>query len=208
MKTFRCTCDNTLFFENSACLRCGAAVGWCPACEAISALIPDGNGHRCGNADCGTALQQCHNYALEKVCNRCVLAPAPTRNGMVLCDCCVYNDTIPDLSVAGNREKWARLEEAKRRLIYALDLLGLPREPAAAPHSDGRVALAFDFKADVIPQNELWRQMGELGLHGLTKFRDNVCAAKKVAHERDACMLGVGFVQLNGATSDVSAKPL
>ena len=48
-------------------------------------------------------------------------------------------------------------------------------------------------------------QFNLLGLHGLTKFRDNVCAAKKVAHERDACMLGVGFVQLNGATSDVKA---
>ena len=194
MKTFRCTCDTTLFFETSACLRCGAAVGWCPACEAISALIPDGNGHRCGNADCGTALQQCHNYALEKVCNRCVLAPAPTRNGMVLCDCCVYNDTIPDLSVAGNREKWARLEEAKRRLIYALDLLGLPREPAAAPHSDGRVALAFDFKADVIPQNELWRQMGKgervYTGHANGKITINIREADPV--EREALRVDLG----------------
>jgi hypothetical protein len=75
-----------------------------------------------------------------------------------LCNCCVYNDTIPDLTVEGNREKWARLESAKRRLFYTLDLLKLPYGSAASAFDP---PLAFDFKADSIPGNEFWRSMGK-----------------------------------------------
>jgi hypothetical protein len=59
--------------------------------------------------------------------------------------------------VPGNREKWYRLEVAKRRLFYTLNLLGLPYGGA----SDGfSPPLAFDFKADVLPATHLWRTMG------------------------------------------------
>lgn len=157
MKTFACTCGNTLFFDNSRCLACGREAGWCPACRGINALLPQADGtFQCGNAACGARLVKCHNYAMENVCNRCVLAdgapPGP------LCDCCVHNATIPDLSVPGNRENWGHLEAAKRRLFYTLDLLGLPHGTAA---SGPRPPLAFDFKADVIPANELWHSMGD-----------------------------------------------
>jgi len=91
------------------------------------------------------------------VCNRCVAvsddtnAPADPRG---LCDCCRFNDTIPDLSVAGNQKRWARLEAAKRRLFYDLKLLMLPY----GTKSDGvEPSLAFDFKADVIPDKNYWR---------------------------------------------------
>ena len=74
-----------------------------------------------------------------------------------LCDCCRFNATIPDLSVPGNAQKWYRLEAAKRRLFYDLDLLGLPYGTA----SDGVTPpLAFDFKADVIPADYFWRSAG------------------------------------------------
>jgi hypothetical protein len=62
-------------------------------------------------------------------------------------------ETIPDLSVPGNREKWARLEAAKRRLLYTLDLLGLPYGQASP-------RLTFDFKADVEPPADGWRDAG------------------------------------------------
>ena len=66
-----------------------------------------------------------------------------------LCDCCRFNVTIPDLTVAGNLQKWYRLEAAKRRLFYDLGELGLPYGTAA----DGiEPPLSFDFKADVIPK--------------------------------------------------------
>lgn len=200
MKTFRCTCGNTLYFENSECLRCGAKVGWCPGCESVATLLPDeDDGFRCANSHCGTALRLCHNYAVEAVCNRCV--PQPAEAG-ALCDCCSYNDTIPDLSVPGNRAKWARLEAAKRRLIYALDLLGLPRHAATADAPAEEAAardahgppLAFDFKADVIPSNEFWRAMGEgervYTGHANGKITINIREADPV--EREALRVDLG----------------
>ncbi len=81
------------------------------------------------------------------------------------CDCCRFNETIPDLSIAGNCQKWHRLEAAKRRLFYDLDQLGLPYGMA----SDGiNPPLRFDFKADIIPANNFWRPVGGCakGLHG------------------------------------------
>jgi len=74
------------------------------------------------------------------------------------CDCGVFNDTIPGLSVPGNHEKWGRLEAAKAAVFYTLDLLGLPYGARA---SGFEPPLAFDFKADVIPDDELWRTMAD-----------------------------------------------
>lgn len=159
MKTFNCICGNTLFFENSQCLSCGQDVGWCPACCRISTLRHEFDGvYLCANADCRAKLAKCHNYAVENVCNRCIPLNAALPDPETLCDCCVYNDTIPDLSIGGNREKWGRLEAAKRRLFYTLDLLGLPHGTAASGFDP---PLAFDFKADSIPSNEFWRAMGK-----------------------------------------------
>jgi hypothetical protein len=153
MRTFTCRCGNVLFFDNSLCLACNSEVGFCPQCQTISALVPSGEaGYACGNADCGAALVKCGNYAQHDVCNRMVPAGGETAN--LLCDCCRYNATIPDLSVPGNLQKWYRLEAAKRRLFYDLDQLGLPYGTAA----DGfQPPLVFDFKADVIPKNDFWR---------------------------------------------------
>jgi hypothetical protein len=148
MRTFQCRCGNRLFFENTQCVACGSELGWCPACRQITALLMDESGYRCANAECGVALQKCSNYADHHVCNRCVIrseadgAALPAQ----LCDYCRFNDTIPDLSVPENHERWRRLEAAKRRLLYALDHLQLPYGTEA----DGFVPpLSFDFKADV-----------------------------------------------------------
>jgi hypothetical protein len=128
-------------------------------CQGIRALWHSRDAvYRCGNPDCGAELAKCHNYALENVCNRCVVVNDAAPNPTTLCDCCVYNDTIPDLTVQGNREKWGRLESAKRRLFYTLDLLGLRHGTAASGFDP---PLAFDFKADSIPPNEFWRSMGK-----------------------------------------------
>lgn len=58
----------------------------------------------------------------------------------------------------GNYQKWYRLEAAKRRLFYELDLLGLPYGTAA---DDVELPLAFDFKADLIPADDFWRSAGD-----------------------------------------------
>jgi len=55
--------------------------------------------------------------------------------------------------VTGNKEKWYRLEAAKRRLLYDLDLVRLPYRFEA---DDPRPKLRFDFKADVPAKKWLW----------------------------------------------------
>src|SRR5262245_39608768 len=142
MQTYRCTCGNRIFFENTVCLACQREVGWCEACCRMTSLEPVGGEsdptssasgqYLCGHTDCRQPLQKCHNYVVEHACNRCCRAEAksqPTGNGTVpvatetsrLCSACQLTETIPDLSIDGNREKWARLEAAKRRLLYTLD---------------------------------------------------------------------------------------
>ncbi|MFO0906897.1 MAG: putative zinc-binding metallopeptidase [Isosphaeraceae bacterium] len=150
MRTYRCSCDNMLFFDNSRCLVCGKDVGYCPACQSITALEPQGDGaYRCGNARCGSRLVKCTNYETYDVCNRCITIDAAAEPASRLCDCCSFTQTIPDLSVPGNVVKWYRLEAAKRRLLYDLDLVGLPYHFAS---DDPRPQLRFDFKADVPPK--------------------------------------------------------
>jgi hypothetical protein len=155
MRTYPCLCGNLLFYDNSHCLACNREVGYCPACQNLVALLTDNNGAiTCGNPECGAALVKCANYVEHQVCNRCIALPVTEPAG--LCDCCRFNQTIPDLTVPGNLQKWYRLESAKRRLFYDLNLLGLPYGTTA----DGiKPELSFDFKADVIPKANLWRNL-------------------------------------------------
>ncbi len=147
MRTFRCSCGETLFFDNTRCVTCGSEVGYCPVCRGVVGL----RGHRdsgyfCGNPSCGAALAKCYNYQVEQVCNYCVALPSSGAPAESLCVCCRYNQTIPDLTKPGNREKWRRLEDAKRRVFYQLDLLGLPR----GKETDGfDPPLSFEFKEEL-----------------------------------------------------------
>lgn len=126
----------------------------------MTALLSNGDGkYRCGHHACGASLVKCDNYALEHVCNRCCAMPVDRSSSETLCDYCRFNDTIPDLSVAGNREHWRKLETAKRRLLYTLDLLQLPYGDKA----DGMdPPLSFDFKTDQVKERRWWWwSMGE-----------------------------------------------
>lgn len=163
MRTYVCHCGNVLFFDNHRCLRCEAEVGYCPVCRRVVGLRRlNGVRYRCGRDECRAVLVKCLNYALHDVCNRMVPEERLEPHTKPLCDACRFNRTIPDLKVAGNLRKWFRLEAAKRRLFYDLDLLSLPY----GSEEDGlEPPLAFDFKADVSPQSQvwgkLWRRMGK-----------------------------------------------
>lgn len=111
---------------------------------------------QCGNEACGTLLVQCRNYSVHHVCNRCCIHGTTDGKDAELCDYCRFNDTIPDLSVPGNREMWLRLENAKRRLLYTLDLLQLPYGTVG---EGAKPALAFDFKTDKPIQDKRWRSL-------------------------------------------------
>ena len=150
MQTFPCVCGATLFFENTRCLKCGRETGWCPACAAVVPLDPDGDAYRCARPGCGRRLAKCANYREHDVCNRLIAVADGAEGAGALCGACRFNHTVPDLSVEGNARKWARLEAAKRRMLYDLDLLSLPYGTAAEGFP---LPLGFDFKADTIPSD-------------------------------------------------------
>jgi hypothetical protein len=156
MRNYVCTCGGTIYFDNTICLKCSSELGFCPGCRTLTALVATADGGLvCGRAECGIALVKCFNYSEFQVCNRCVAAEGAAAGA--LCDCCRFNETIPDLTVPGNQVKWYALEAAKRRLFYDLSELGLPYGTAA----DGiEPSLCFDFKADVIPKGNYWRNSG------------------------------------------------
>jgi hypothetical protein len=76
------------------------------------------------------------------------MVPAGDPSGF--CAACRHNRVIPDLSVEGNSQLWARIEAAKHRLFYTLLRLKLPLENRGDNPQRG---LAFDFLADT-PQPE------------------------------------------------------
>ncbi len=162
MRSFTCTCGNQLFFDNSICMSCKHEVGWCPCCRAI-VDVTSTNGGAFSCSCCNTSLVKCANYSAHNVCNRFVASRASggtqqSTSAGVFCDCCRFNRFIPDLKIEGNREKWYRLEAAKRRTLYDFNLLGLPYGNA----DDGITpALIFDFKGDPIPDKN-YRGLGDL----------------------------------------------
>jgi hypothetical protein len=133
-------------------------------------------------------LLKCGNYALEHICNRCVLLVNESPDGAptadTLCDYCQLTEVIPDLSIEGNRQRWYELETAKRRLLLLLDQLGLPYGGAA---SGIALPLSFDFKADAIPADGVWKMMSDERVytgHQDGKITINVREADVVEREK------------------------
>ena len=129
MKLFNCpNCGQRLYFENAQCLNCGSTVLYVP--ETAEFALAGSNG-----------LLQCANTA-ECDCNWA------TQEGHPFCRACSLNKIIPDLTIAGNRERWTRVERAKKRAIYSLLAFELPVGPKLNPEDE--IGLAFDFLADPI----------------------------------------------------------
>ncbi len=133
MKLFKCDrCGNPIYFENEKCESCGAALGFDPVAGGMlsfdfEAAAPDGF-RRCANAT-------------DRVCNWLV----EQSDSNDFCEACRYNRTIPDLTVAGNLERWREFEGAKHRVFYSLRRFGL--EPVTRIE-DPAFGLAFDFLAE------------------------------------------------------------
>lgn len=202
MRTWNCNCGAVIFFDNTRCLACSCELGFCPACGNLSSLVPaEAGGWTCGNAACGAALVKCANYAEHDVCNRCIASNSA--NEGTLCDCCKFNATIPDLTVAGNLQKWYRLETAKRRLFYDLNLLKLPYESTTTGEVESaEPELSFDFKADVIPKLNYWRSVGKSEKvytgHANGRITINIREADDVAREKLRVELGEAHRTLIG----------
>lgn len=154
MRTFTCLCGNTLFFDNTACTRCARSAGWCEGCAAVVGVDPvAGSSPAQYTCPAGHVLSACANHVQFDVCNRFRV------EGPGLCKACVLNRTVPDQQVPGNRAKWARLEAAKRRMLYDLTQVGCGLDRIRSLGA-GRTALQFDFMADKVPGGN-WRAMDD-----------------------------------------------
>ena len=144
MKTFHCeACGNLVFFENVQCVKCGHALGFLPPTGELSALeaADDGTWRPLAAGSGHQLYRACLNGRDHRVCNWMV----PASDSNPFCVSCRLNQTIPDLSVAGNQERWYKLEKAKRRIIYTITKLRLPMASA----ENNRPALRFSFLGDV-----------------------------------------------------------
>jgi hypothetical protein len=152
VQVFRCQwCGQRTFFPNVRCERCGTMLGFLPGRMELWALHqaegvetpddPEDDVWTPVDLDAGGRFRRCGNWIDHDVCNWMVPSGLPDR----LCAACRLNEVIPDLGAPGNLERWARLEAAKRRVIYNLLHLGLPVVPRTVDPERG---LAFRFMAD------------------------------------------------------------
>jgi hypothetical protein len=126
---FSCdACHGPLFFENTLCGRCGRAVAYFPDPGEMGVIE-------------GKPCRPCRNYEVENVCNWVV----PAGEGSDFCRSCRLTRVIPDLADPNNRERWRRIELAKRRLLCTLFELGLP---VIGRDENEAAGLAFEFRAD------------------------------------------------------------
>jgi hypothetical protein len=145
VKIFHCDqCDQLVFFESSRCTRCDRLLAFLPDVGEVSALAPSGDDRwrrATSGGPIGPEYRLCANYRDLDVCNWAVPADDPSP----LCASCRLTRVIPDLGVEGNRERWYRVEVAKRRLIVNLCALGLS---LTGRSDDPERGIAFELVAD------------------------------------------------------------
>lgn len=202
MKTFHCDrCQQLVFFENVRCERCAALLGYVPQSGEISAFEDAGDGlwRRLGAGQPGAStapresaetsdgplFRQCHNYAVENVCNWMIPADSPD----TLCRSCRFTRTIPNLDRSDNRLYWYRLEAAKRRLLYTLMALNLPVRPRA---EDPKRGLAFEFLEDTAEDKKVMTG------HNRGVITVNIAEADDAHREQTRSALGEPYRTLLG----------
>jgi hypothetical protein len=119
-----CRCGQTVYFENHRCAACGRKLAFDPASLSMAS-----------ESEPGARLLFCPNREGDSRCNW--LGGMGAAAGV--CLSCRSSDIIPALSKPENRDRWRKLEQAKRRLIYDLLSLGLPVDASR---------LRFVFKED------------------------------------------------------------
>ena len=124
-----------MFFENTACLRCGTELGYDPSYLGLVALDPEVHA-RCRLAD-------------TIGCNWLV----PAERAGDRCLSCALTRTRPNDDDAAGLAAWVQVEYAKRRLVNQLLVLGLPLDglafdllssaggPITTGHVDGVVTI-------------------------------------------------------------------
>ena len=133
MQPFACgQCGNTVFFDNVQCVRCNAALGFVPGLRRMLAFAvaePGAAPWPALGGDTGLALQPCANRQPLAVYNWMIDAG----DTHAQCLSCRLTQAIPSLQDPANLQRWRRFEQAKRRLVFTLMLLGLPPVPKQGP---------------------------------------------------------------------------
>ena len=138
--SYRCQCGRPVFFLNSQCLACGAALGYDPGIAEVRTLLPAGVGlwQLAGQSGAPRSYRRCANFDSPAGCNWLVGADDPAPH----CASCRLNRTIPDLNDVDNQRYWRAIENAKRRLVAQLLGLGLPVRSRVS--EDPQRGVAFD----------------------------------------------------------------
>ncbi len=183
MKTFRCTCGNRLYFENTQCLRCSKVLGYLQDMRLLSP-IEALDSESWGAAYTGPAqssYRKCRNYMDHAVCNWMI----PLVDDAAFCTSCRLNRIIPNLSEPKNITLWNRIEAAKRRLIYTLQELDLPIIDRTL---DPGYGLEFEFLSDAGARTEFYdtleHRTGVLTGHRSGTITINIAEADPSAREQ------------------------
>lgn len=128
------------------CLSCQSQTGFFPYPCTLAVIEPVSPGIYSTPLPglAGKRFRKCENFEQQGACNWMVPCDDPNS----FCLSCSLSRTIPDLSVANNRELWIKLEGSKQRLLYTLLRLGLTVIPRSLDPVNG---LAFDFLSDNDP---------------------------------------------------------
>jgi hypothetical protein len=143
VRLFTCdNCNGVLFFENSHCMSCDQPIGYCAeAAKLVSLPKEQGENVRVEVALAGgkhEAFLKCKNFTEHDTCNWLVRA----EDNQPYCLSCRLTGVIPDVSDPKNKQAWAEVESAKRRLLYTLRALRLPVFTKA---EDAVAGLSFQF---------------------------------------------------------------
>jgi hypothetical protein len=187
MQVFHCrSCASAVYFENTSCLTCQHELGFLPDLMVISALEKEESGlWRALSAPAQhPSYRKCRHFSDEGACNWMV----PSDDPHDLCASCRLSRTIPDISQADLRRHWARLEVAKRRLIYSLKRLRLP---ILSREADAGHGLCFDFLSDTQAKKVITGH--EDGIITI-----NVAEADDAHREREKARLGEAYRTLLG----------
>jgi hypothetical protein len=172
MRAFTCDrCGQLVFFENSVCLRCSAALGFAPSrLDLVAVDSPSAAGARpCANSVVGE-------------CNWLVEADEPGP----LCRSCALTRTRPNDSDSGALAAFARAEAAKRRLLFqlldlrlpilenlAFDLLSSQLDAVVTGHDDGLITIDLA-ESDDARREQRRAELGEAYRTVLGHFRHEI----------------------------------
>lgn len=189
MKLFTCAaCQQVLHFENSVCTRCGHTLAFLPESRLLAAIEPleeESGLFAVRDAMPGAPRYRlCGNYIDHGACNWVVVEGDDNR----FCRACRLNDIIPNLADAAAKDAWIKLEQNKRRMLYALMALDLPIE-SRAERPDG---LAFAMKQDLPGEQKVM-----IG-HDVGLITINIAEADSPFREKTRQELGEAYRTLLG----------